>query len=370
MKTDSIFISSTWEDLKEHRAMVIESLQKLQARVHCMEYFGASPKTAKEKSIERVRSSDIFIGILGTRYGSIDKETGKSITELEYMEARKSNKPTLMYLIDREKHPVLPKFVDTDNAALSLSEFIEKVSNEHLIQRFTSPENLSRQVVIDLVNLLEERNEILLWAPAVEGNVQDMSKTFPKSNKYKYSLERISPLIDSFSSLDDSFLSPENKTFQEGLEGILMAQELANGNFEILDDIISFEPIVEDVLVSIFQESETFKDSLANEILLCPHTFRLRLLIILGGRLKADQCAENICRVLLHGRRHQLETATTQLQITPFNDIAKRALISMSPSTNKVLEKYVQKAKKMERWQAKQIFESVLRSKKVKHSIT
>jgi hypothetical protein len=38
----------------------------------------------------------------------------------------------------------------------------------------------------------------------------------------------------------------------------------------------------------------------------------------------------------------------------------------MSPATNDVLEIYIQKAKANERWQAKQIFESALKSKRMK----
>ena len=48
-----------------------------------MESFGADDKPPMEKSLERVRASDVYLGIFGMRYGYIDSESGQSITELE-----------------------------------------------------------------------------------------------------------------------------------------------------------------------------------------------------------------------------------------------------------------------------------------------
>jgi hypothetical protein len=55
----------------------------------------------------------VYLGVFGMRYGSIDEESGRSITELEYREARRAGLPCMIYLIDESRAPVLPIHVDT-----------------------------------------------------------------------------------------------------------------------------------------------------------------------------------------------------------------------------------------------------------------
>ncbi len=56
-----------------------------------MEYFYDSERTSKEVCLEELQTSDVVIGINGERYWSIDVETGKSITEIEFDDAVKYN---------------------------------------------------------------------------------------------------------------------------------------------------------------------------------------------------------------------------------------------------------------------------------------
>lgn len=156
MIVSTIFLSSTWEDLKEHRKIVIEDLTRFKLNIEGMEFFGASPATPIKVSLKRVQSSDIFVGILGNRYGTIDSSTMKSITELEYIKAQECNKPIFMYLIDEDNHPVLPRYIEKGDGAIALSNFKEIVKREHSIQKFKSPENLSRKMTSDLMEFFYE----------------------------------------------------------------------------------------------------------------------------------------------------------------------------------------------------------------------
>jgi len=108
----TVFISSTYEDLKKHRRKVWDILEKYNVNVRGMEKFGARKETSLETSLAEVGVSDIYVGIIALRLGSINKETGKSITQLEYERAYNLNKEILIYLIDEKKGVVHPEFID------------------------------------------------------------------------------------------------------------------------------------------------------------------------------------------------------------------------------------------------------------------
>ena len=79
-----IFLSSTSIDLKDLRKEVAIRLQDVfGADLLIMETFGSDEAPPEISSVRRVRESDVFVGIYARRYGTVDRTTGKSITELE-----------------------------------------------------------------------------------------------------------------------------------------------------------------------------------------------------------------------------------------------------------------------------------------------
>lgn len=150
-----IFIGSTFEDLQEYRMAVREALHRLKTIVHGMEYFGSKPRSPKVECLNAVQSCKVYIGIFAMRYGSIDEETGKSMTHLEYEEASQIGLPMLIYLLDEEKQPVLPKYVDTGQSAKLLQELKNELKKKYTVSFFTTPDDLSRRVSQDLPPVLE-----------------------------------------------------------------------------------------------------------------------------------------------------------------------------------------------------------------------
>ena len=74
-----IFLSSTYIDLRNLRAEVIRWLTGIfGASLIVMETSGSDAAPPDVMSIRRVRQCDIFVGIYGHRYGTIDPITGKS----------------------------------------------------------------------------------------------------------------------------------------------------------------------------------------------------------------------------------------------------------------------------------------------------
>ena len=103
--TSSVYISSTFEDLKQYRAAVFEALDKAGFGVGRMEGYAASDDRPLQSCLNDVESRDIYVGIFAWRYGYIPpKEHGNvgglSITECEYRHALLKNKPTLCFFHD------------------------------------------------------------------------------------------------------------------------------------------------------------------------------------------------------------------------------------------------------------------------------
>jgi hypothetical protein len=150
----SIFVSSTFADLRLHRQLVREAIERLEYGSRSMEFFGALPDTPKEECLRLVRSANVYIGIFAMRYGFIDPQSGKSLTQLEYEEAQLARLPCLLYVIDEETHPVLPKHVDTGSSAERLRDLKGVLKKAHVVNFFSSPEDLAAKVTQDIVRLL------------------------------------------------------------------------------------------------------------------------------------------------------------------------------------------------------------------------
>jgi len=116
-----------------------------------MEYWVSSDETPKEESLNRLRESDIYIGIVGFFYCSqVDSETGKSVTQLEYELAKQQNIPRLVFLKDQESD-VKPYFVEQDPAKIPLiGAFREQIRKERVVNTFKSPGQLAALLVIAL----------------------------------------------------------------------------------------------------------------------------------------------------------------------------------------------------------------------------
>lgn len=83
-----IFLSSTYIDLKDVRAEVARWLTGIfGASLVIMETSGSDAAPPNILSVRRVRQCDIFVGIYGRRYGTMDPDSGELITELELDEA-------------------------------------------------------------------------------------------------------------------------------------------------------------------------------------------------------------------------------------------------------------------------------------------
>lgn len=83
-KKYQVFISSTYEDLKDERLGVIASLLTANCIPVGMEQFTASGLSQWEYIKTMIDMSDYYILILAGRYGSVELESGLGYTEKEF----------------------------------------------------------------------------------------------------------------------------------------------------------------------------------------------------------------------------------------------------------------------------------------------
>lgn len=94
-----VFLSSTYTDMQEERAAAVMAILDAGHIPAGMELFAADDKSQWETIKKWIDDSDVFMLILGGRYGSIEKESGKSYIELEYNYAQEKNKPFFSLVI-------------------------------------------------------------------------------------------------------------------------------------------------------------------------------------------------------------------------------------------------------------------------------
>ncbi len=78
----TIYLSSTYEDLKAHRAHVIQALRKAGIQVDPMENWGAAPEVPKVFSKERIDGCDLLVLLVAFRRGYRPRGEDLSITQM------------------------------------------------------------------------------------------------------------------------------------------------------------------------------------------------------------------------------------------------------------------------------------------------
>jgi hypothetical protein len=154
----TVFISSTYDDLKEYRRAVWELLEKFDVNVRGMEQFGARKEAPLATCLAEVEQSDIYLGLIAFRLGSIDSQSGKSFTQIEYERAYELNKEIRTYLVDEQNATFAIRHIDRDEKRTKLEAFKALLRERHTIESFTSVDDLKEKLGRDLKRLLTEKH--------------------------------------------------------------------------------------------------------------------------------------------------------------------------------------------------------------------
>ena len=148
MERLKIFISSTMKDLQEERKVIDQAISQLRFQALRAETIGAQAVSPREACLMMAQECDIYLGILGARYGYIPPNQSVSVTEMEFNEARALGKPILLYRKQVEDpEPRQKEFIDRIGD-FDKGTFWRRFSQEDV------PEQLSERVKDDIAQLV------------------------------------------------------------------------------------------------------------------------------------------------------------------------------------------------------------------------
>ncbi len=97
-----VFVSSTFTDLQKERQAAVEAILSSGNIPAGMELFSAGDESQMTVIKRWIDESDIYLLILGGRYGSVEESSGKSYTHLEYEYALSQKKPLFSVVISEK----------------------------------------------------------------------------------------------------------------------------------------------------------------------------------------------------------------------------------------------------------------------------
>jgi hypothetical protein len=148
--TVGVFVSSTFQDLQDHRESVREVIRKLGATDVSMETLGARDERPKNECVRLLsEESQLFVGIYAYRYGYLPHGDPVSITETEYLVASERQLPRFIFLVD-ESQPWLPAHIERGEAEQRLAAFKSRLKANHICEFFRDADDLAKRVAASL----------------------------------------------------------------------------------------------------------------------------------------------------------------------------------------------------------------------------
>ncbi|MEC6830178.1 DUF4062 domain-containing protein [Photobacterium toruni] len=178
-----VFISSTYLDLIEERQSAVSAVLKSGHIPAGMELFTAADQSQLEIIKRWIDESDVYMLILGGRYGSVEPKSGVSYTELEYNYALSIGKPLFAVVIEdlalESKVRIHGTSVLETERPAELKMFREKVLN-NMSAFFEDLKDIRLAVMESLPEIAASR-ELSGWisgneVPDTKGLVDEISK--------------------------------------------------------------------------------------------------------------------------------------------------------------------------------------------------
>ena len=141
-----IFISSNMDELQAERWTAFQAIEELGSRFRpeLAENWKARPQPAREIWRQAVSECNIFVLLIGEKYGIPSSETGISATEDEYNTARKLDKSILVFKMDS---------ANRDARLISFLTRLLSPSTGHLVKSFNTNQQLREEVQLAIKQL-------------------------------------------------------------------------------------------------------------------------------------------------------------------------------------------------------------------------
>ena len=194
-----VFVSSTYIDLKEERQAAVQAILTAGHIPAGMELFSAGDQSQMDVIKRWIDESDVFLLILGGRYGSIEPESQKSYTHLEYEYALEKGKALFAVVITKEHlEEKIKQFgmgvIETRNTD-KLEEFRSSVSSRMV--KFWSDSKDIKLAILETLSEFSRREELIGWIPGNQAvNTGELAKELARLAKENSELrERVNNLL-------------------------------------------------------------------------------------------------------------------------------------------------------------------------------
>lgn len=223
-KKHQVFISSTFSDLKEERQAAVEAILTAGHIPAGMELFAAGDESQMDVIKRWIGDSDIYMLILGGRYGSVDATSGLSYTELEYDYAVSLNKPFFALVLNESA-------IDSKTKEFNMESLSNEDTEKYLKFR--------KKILSKISKLVDDSKDIKI---GVLESIKDISNRNLHGWVRSDQLPDVSPLLNQL-----KLISSENSILKEKLENVPVTHvediELA-GLKDSVDITITFNPTI------------------------------------------------------------------------------------------------------------------------------
>lgn len=198
-KKYQIFISSTFEDLREQREEIIKACLQMGHIPIGMEAFSAA-NAEQWKVIQRtIDTCDYYVVVVANRYGStLANEGGISYTEKEYRYAVEKGVPVLGFVMDSKAPWPSDRSDKDENKRLRLEQFKQAVSSR-MVSHWTTKDDLKAAFATAMHNAFftDPRPG---WIPADQAAdplvANEIAKLIKENEELRAALTTSSPVID------------------------------------------------------------------------------------------------------------------------------------------------------------------------------
>ncbi|HEV7889727.1 MAG TPA: DUF4062 domain-containing protein [Pyrinomonadaceae bacterium] len=167
-----VFVSSTYTDLREERQAAVEAILTAGHIPAGMELFTAGDETQMNVIKRWIDESDVYLLILGGRYGSLEPKSQKSYIHLEYEYAVERSKPLFAVVIEDDyakervkTHCLGVDVIETENPH-KLKEFRAQVLNKMV--RFWRDYKDIKLAILETIADFSRREDLVGWIPGSE----------------------------------------------------------------------------------------------------------------------------------------------------------------------------------------------------------
>ncbi|MCP8900574.1 DUF4062 domain-containing protein [Gilvimarinus xylanilyticus] len=186
-KKYQVFVSSTYEDLKDERDQIIKAILEMGHIPVGMEMFSAADEEQWKIIKRQIDESDYYVVAVAHKYGSVTEE-GISYTEKEYDYAAEIGVPVLGFVIDGSASWPSNLMEDSADRRASLEAFKDKIKGR-LVNFWNGKDDLHAKVSISLMKSIST-NPRTGWVRSDEVVGPDLIKELTRLSTENSSLRK------------------------------------------------------------------------------------------------------------------------------------------------------------------------------------